>query len=74
MARLARVVVPGVPHHITQRGNRRQATFFNEADYSAYLELMAEWCGHCGVAVWPCGRVGVLPDAQPRPLDRSAGF
>ena len=45
MARLARVVVSGVPHHVTQRGNRRQATFFNDADYAAYLELMAEWCG-----------------------------
>jgi len=52
MARLARVVVPGVPHHVTQRGNRRQATFFSEADYQAYLELMAEWCGRCGVTVW----------------------
>ena len=28
MARIARVVAPGRPHHITQRGNRRQATFF----------------------------------------------
>jgi len=52
MARLARVVVSGVPHHVTQRGNRRQATFFNEADYSVYLELMAEWCACCGVVVW----------------------
>jgi putative transposase len=45
-------VVPDVPHHVTQRGNRRQETFFNEDDYKAYLELMAEWCGRCGVAVW----------------------
>ncbi|MHB8902859.1 MAG: hypothetical protein ACYC6Y_29215 [Thermoguttaceae bacterium] len=30
MARLARVVIPGFPHHITQRGNRRQSTFFND--------------------------------------------
>jgi len=52
MARLARVVVSGVPHHVTQRGNRRQATFFTEADYSAYLELMAERCGRCSVVVW----------------------
>jgi putative transposase len=52
MARLARVVVPGVPHHVTQRGNRRLATFFSEADYAAYLALMAEWCGRCGVTVW----------------------
>ena len=38
MARLARVVIPGMPHHITQRGNRRQPTFFCEEDYAAYLE------------------------------------
>ncbi|MFZ5626936.1 MAG: transposase, partial [Bacillota bacterium] len=30
MARIARVVAPGVPHHVTQRGNRRQQTFFCE--------------------------------------------
>jgi len=30
MARLARVVVAGVPHHITERGNRRQQTCFLE--------------------------------------------
>lgn len=44
MARLARVVVPGFPHHITQRGNRRQQTFFCDEDFQRYLELMAEWC------------------------------
>jgi hypothetical protein len=32
MARLARVVAPGVPHHVTQRGNRRQRTFFTDED------------------------------------------
>ncbi len=32
MARIARVVAPGLPHHITQRGNRRQATFFGAED------------------------------------------
>ncbi|HVP11938.1 MAG TPA: transposase, partial [Phycisphaerae bacterium] len=52
MARIARVVVPGLPHHITQRGNRRQKTFFVKADYQAYLELMAQWCDLCGVSVW----------------------
>ena len=52
MARLARVVVPGIPHHVTQRGNRRQETFFVEADYEAYLTLLRQWCGRCGVAVW----------------------
>ncbi len=52
MARIARVVAPGLPHHITQRGNRRQATFFGEHDFRAYLSLMSEWCGCCGVQVW----------------------
>ena len=52
MARLARLVIPGLPHHITQRGNRRQETFFNDGDYAAYLELMAEWCRVEGVAIW----------------------
>jgi len=52
MARLARVVVPGYPHHITQRGNRRLPTFFGEEDYKAYVALMAEYCAACGVDVW----------------------
>jgi putative transposase len=52
MARIARVVIPGFPHHITQRGNRRQQTFFNEGDYAAYLELMVEWCQKEGVEIW----------------------
>jgi putative transposase len=52
MARLARVVVAGVAHHVTQRGNRRQETFFCDEDYAAYLALLSEWCGRCGVEVW----------------------
>ena len=52
MARLARVVIPGMPHHITQRGNRRQPTFFGEEDYAAYRELMGQWCRECGVEIW----------------------
>ena len=53
MARIARVVAPGVPHHVTQRGNRRQRTFFSDDDGQLYRELMAAWCGWHGVAVWP---------------------
>jgi len=52
MARMARVVVPGYPHHITQRGNRRQETFFCEDDYNIYIDLMAEWCDRCKVEIW----------------------
>jgi len=52
MARIARVVVLGIPHHITQRGNRRMDTFFSEGAYREYLSLMAEWCNRCKVQVW----------------------
>jgi REP element-mobilizing transposase RayT len=34
MSRIARVVVPGLPHHITQRGNRRERAFFEDGDYA----------------------------------------
>ncbi len=52
MARLGRVVVPGLPHHVTQRGNRRLETFFSAADYRAYLELLAAQCARAGTQVW----------------------
>ena len=52
MPRIARVTVPSVTHHITQRGNRRQKTFFNNKDYATYIDLMAEWCNRCGVEIW----------------------
>ena len=52
MARLARVVAPGLPHHLTQRGNRRQETFFCEEDYEQYIRLMSEWCSRWDVDVW----------------------
>ncbi len=52
MARLARIVVPGIPHHVTQRGNSGQKTFFSDADYTTYTDLLAEHCGAAKVAVW----------------------
>jgi putative transposase len=52
MARLARVVAPGVPHHVTQRGNRRQKVFFSEADYRLYRTWLAEGCAAARVQVW----------------------
>ena len=52
MARLARYVIPGVAHHVTQRGNGRQQTFFSDADYGAYRDLLAQHCSAHGVAVW----------------------
>ncbi|MCF6282618.1 MAG: transposase, partial [Candidatus Polarisedimenticolaceae bacterium] len=52
MARLARVVLPGYPHHITQRGNRRQEVFFCDEDYQHYLELLKEWCAQEKIEIW----------------------
>jgi len=52
MARIARVVATNIPHHVTQRGNRRQKTFFQEEDYRQYLNLMAEWYKRHNVEVW----------------------
>ena len=52
MSRIARLVVPGVPHHVTQRGNGRERTFFGDADYSLYHSLLAEHCAAANVEVW----------------------
>ena len=52
MARIARIVIPNYPHHITQRGNRRQNVFFCEEDYREYLNLISHWCREEGVSIW----------------------
>lgn len=41
-----------MPHHVTQRGNRRQATFFRDDDYRLYIDLMSEWCEKNEVEIW----------------------
>ena len=51
MPKFARLVVPGYPHHVTQRGIRRQRTFFSDADYGAYLELVREHKEIAGVDI-----------------------
>ena len=53
MARLARLVVPGLPHHVTQRGSRRAPTFFEDGDYALYRDLMAEAAGRARAEIWP---------------------
>lgn len=52
MARLARIILPGYPHHITQRGNRNQDVFFCEEDFKFYLNLLKEWCSRESVKIW----------------------
>ncbi len=52
MARLPRLVLPGIPHHVTQRGNRRERTFFEDGDYALYLDLLAEAAARYGLEIW----------------------
>ena len=52
MARIARFIVPGLPHHVTQRGNRRERVFFTDDDYALYHGLLASQCRKQGVACW----------------------
>jgi putative transposase len=51
MARLPRLTAPGLPHHLIQRGNNRQAIFVDEADCARYLDDLAELAGVHGLAV-----------------------
>jgi putative transposase len=51
MARLARLVAPGIPHPVTQRGNRLETTFFGRGHHMAPRRLLAAWCRQRGVAV-----------------------
>jgi putative transposase len=40
MGRFARIVIPGCPHHVTQRGNHRRTVFFSDSDREFYLQLL----------------------------------
>lgn len=44
--------MPGVPHHIVQRGNRRQDVFFGDSDKNHYIELVGRACKDHGVDIW----------------------
>ncbi len=52
MARMARAVFPGIPHHVTQRGNGRAQTFFCDDDYRLYRDLLSTQAKVHGVEVW----------------------
>jgi putative transposase len=52
MARLARLVIPGLPYHVTQRGNRRGTTFFEDDDFRVYRDLLAAAARAARAKVW----------------------
>ncbi len=49
MARIARLVVPGVAHHVTQRGNRRTEIFYSDNDRRRFLSLLHAYAQDCGL-------------------------
>ena len=49
MARMARVVIPDIPQHIIQRGNRRQAVLFTDYDRKAYLDYLCLYAKPTGI-------------------------
>jgi putative transposase len=51
MARIAGVVVPDLPHHVTQRDNRREPVFFAADDYRLYRRLVAAAARRAGADV-----------------------
>ncbi len=78
MARIGRFVVPDLPHHVTQRGNRRERVFFSDADYELYRDLLREACTRETVAVWsyclmPNHVHLILAPATPEGLGRALG-
>ena len=52
MSRVARIVVPGFPHHVTQRGNRRTDVFEEDGDREAYLRFIKQYADRHGLAIW----------------------
>ncbi len=52
MARTARVVAVGYPHHVIQRGNRRQKVFFSDQDKIYYLELLQQKSQKYRLDIW----------------------
>jgi putative transposase len=52
MPRISRIIIPGCPHHIIQRGNRRQQVFFSDSDKALYMDLLKRQIDKHGFSVW----------------------
>lgn len=52
MPRFRRLVVTNYPHHVTQRGVRRQTTFFDDQDYRTYLSLAQKLREQFSIEYW----------------------
>ncbi len=51
MPRIARVTLPGYPHHVTQRGNNREDVFFDDKDRNFYKSTLKNYCDSCRVNI-----------------------
>jgi len=49
---MARIVVPGIPHHVIQRGHRSEVVFFKKEDRQTYLKILANFARKYGVKIW----------------------
>jgi len=52
MPRIARIIAPGYPHHVTQRGNNRTTVFFDDEDRRTYLALLAKYSKQHALHIW----------------------
>ena len=52
MARMARVVVPGIPHHVVQRGVRKMQVFFSNEDKVMYLKVLKYQASRFKLRIW----------------------
>ena len=59
---------PGIPYHVTRRGNRRGQTFFQDSDFAIYRDLLAQVAHRADTQV-----LCLLPDAQSCSFDRCCG-
>ncbi len=52
MPRIARIIAPGYPHHVTQRGNNRSLVFFDDEDRQTYLDILANYAQKHSLQIW----------------------
>ena len=59
MPRIARVCAVKYPHHITQRGNNREAVFFDDEDRKFYPKTLRKYSHKCGFEIWAYSLISV---------------
>lgn len=52
MPRIARIIAPGYPHHVTQRGNNRMTVFFDDEDRQTYLDILSVYAQKNSLQIW----------------------